>query len=242
LQHKHKVFDALLGASKPHRNFVFRKLKEHDLLDKSFVNIIKNTVVKTDDPRFYDYRSPDLDMFDDPSITDQHRRQFTGNWLTGLQNGQSVSRSIPLKIYQNSWYSIVAETHSTDCVYLTEKTAKPLYMKRLFVMFGAQGLLKKLHQHGYKTFHGIIDESYDQEPHDLTRWSMAFEQVLKLAECNHEEVYREIAPIIIHNHNHICDHQYRLTGLKNFLDRSLAKHLPNIDRFDLLSFQPRKNK
>ena len=242
LKNKTKIFDALLGTSKPHRNFIFEQLQAHDLLEKSFVNITNGVATESAHWPLYNYQSPDLHIFDDPAITDQARRQPTGNDLVGLQNGTSVSRSIPIRIYQNSWYSIVAETQASNSAYLTEKTAKPLYIKRLFVMFGAQGLLKKLHQKGYKTFHGIIDESYDQEPDDFTRWAMAFEQVCKLAKYDHEEVYREIAPIIIHNHNHICDHSYRLTGLKNFLDQSLAQHITKINRFDLLSFQPRKDK
>ena len=232
LQSKAKVFDVLLGASKPHRNFIFDQLKKHNLLDQCFVNI--TSPGKTE--LAYDYQSPDLHLYDDPAITDQARRQPTGNNIVGLSNGKSISRSIPIEIYKNSWYSVVAETQSSSCVFFTEKTAKPLYIKRLFVMFGAKGSLQRLQQQGYRTFHGIIDESYDQESNDLTRWSMAFEQLCKLAKYDHEEVYREIAPIIIHNHNHICDHSYRLTGLKNFLDQSLAQHITKINRFDLLSF------
>ena len=218
---KLKLFDALLGAAKPHRNFIFEQLTAHNLLDKSFVNIVGDLVGS----RRLDYQSPDLHIFDDPAITHQSRIRLRGLALPGLKNGLSVGHSIPINIYQNSWYSIVAETQWNFAPFITEKTAKPLYMKRLFVMFGAQGTLKKLHQQGYRTFNGVIDESYDQEPNDQKRWAMAFEQVLKLAQCDHEEVYREIAPILTHNHNHICDHHYRLTGLKNFLTQSLDQYL-----------------
>jgi hypothetical protein len=44
---------------------------------------------------------------------------------------------------------------------MTEKTAKPIWAKRLFVMFGTPGFLKKLHELGFKTFDHVIDESYD---------------------------------------------------------------------------------
>lgn len=233
---KAKIFDALLGTSKPHRNFIFNRLERHNLLDHSFVNIVSQDRLNSR----YDYQSPDLHLYDDPAITDQNRRQPTGNNIGGLVNGSSVSRSIPINIYKNSWYSIVAETQSSSCVFFTEKTAKPLYIKRLFVMFGAQGSLQKLHQQGYRTFDGIIDESYDQEPNDKIRWSKAFEQVIKLSQFDHEEVYKEIAPIIIHNHNHILDHRSRLSALKTFLDHSLAKHLPNHTRFDLVDFVSQK--
>jgi len=153
------------------------------------------------------------------------RKRSMSNVL-GLANGIGVSHSIPLGIYQNSWYSIVAETNPSNSNFLTEKTAKPLFEKKLFVIFGSQGLLARLHSMGYKTFSSIIDESYDQEPVDRKRWEMAFEQVVKLSAQDHEAVYRQIAPILEHNHKHICDQHYRLNGLKSFLQQ----HLLTLDR------------
>ena len=50
---------------------------------------------------------------------------------------------------------------------------------------------------------------------------MAFEQVIKLATANHKEIYNEIESILTHNHNHTCDHHYRLNGLKNFFNQHL---------------------
>ena len=212
---KPKLFDALLGIAKPHRIFIFNQLLETGLLDKSFVNIHGGT----------EYVSPDLHDFDDPVITTEDRTKSMRK-VPGLANGIGVSHSIPLGIYQNSWYSIVAETNPTNSNFLTEKTAKPLFEKKLFVLFGSQGLLARLHSMGYKTFSSIIDESYDQEPVDQKRWRMAFEQVVKLSTQDHEAVYRQIEPILEHNHKHICDQHYRLNGLKSFLQQ----HLLTLDR------------
>jgi hypothetical protein len=208
--HKPKLFDALFGLAKPHRVFVFEKLIEFDLLDQTFVNL--HGIVN--------YSSPDLIEYDDPKIT-QHSRSNSMSSLPGMANGIGVSHSIPFKIYQNSWYSIVAETNSNWSNFLTEKTAKPLFEKKLFVLFGSQGLLKRLHDQGYKTFHDVIDESYDQEPDDNLRWSMAFAQVVKLSTANHIELYQQLQPILQHNHQHICNQHSRLTGLKNFLQPHL---------------------
>ena len=212
---KPKLFDALLGIAKPHRVFIFNQLVETGLLDKSFVNIHGSI----------NYISPDLHEFDDPKICNDSR-QDSQKPIQGLKNGTRVSHSIPLGIYQNSWYSIVAETNPTNSNFLTEKTAKPLFEKKLFVLFGSQGLLARLHRQGYKTFSSIIDESYDQEPVDQKRWGMAFEQVVKLSTQDHAAVYRQIEPILEHNHKHICDQHYRLNGLKSFLQQ----HLLTLDR------------
>jgi hypothetical protein len=208
--HKPKLFDALLGIAKPHRIFVFEKLIELDLLDLTFVNL----------HACVNYSIPDMIEYDDPKIT-QYARINSMSSLPGMANGIGVSHSIPFKIYQNSWYSIVAETNPNWSNFLTEKTAKPLFEKKLFVLFGSQGLLKRLHSQGYKTFHDVIDESYDQEPNDNLRWSMAFDQLVKLSTANHSELYQQLQPILQHNHQHICNQQSRLTGLKNFLQPHL---------------------
>jgi hypothetical protein len=212
---KPKLFDALLGIAKPHRVFIFNHLGSTGLLDKSFVNIHGSV----------NYVSPDLHKFDDPTICHADRRD-SQKPIQGLINGIGVSHSIPLGIYQNSWYSIVAETNPANSNFLTEKTAKPLFEKKLFVLFGSQGLLARLHSQGYKTFSSIIDESYDQEPVDRKRWRMAFEQVVKLSTQDHEAVYQQIEPTLEHNHKHICDQHYRLNGLKSFLQQ----HLLILDR------------
>jgi len=210
--HKPKLFDALLGITKQHRIFVYDKLIEFNLLDQTFVNLHGRV----------NYSSPDLIEYDDPKIT-QHARENSMSRLPGLANGIGVSHSIPFKIYQNSWYSIVAETSPSLSNFMSEKTAKPLFEKKIFVMFGSQGLLAQLHSMGYQTFHGIIDESYDQEPNDITRWTMAFEQVIKLSGSDHVNVYKTAQSVLDYNHQHICNHKYRLDGLKEFLDKHLKK-------------------
>lgn len=214
---KPKIFEALFGKGKPHRRFVYNQLEQHNLLDKSFVHLHPG-------PDDFYYSSPDLADFDDPAIA-LHNRLENQTHIKDLENGISVSISIPLKIYQNSWYSIVGETNYCPVYsnFLTEKTAKPLFGKRLFVLFGAQGLLTRLHSLGYKTFHGIIDESYDQISDPQERWAAAFEQVLKLSTADHAKIYKQIEPILEHNHQHICDHHFRLNGLKTFLNRHLSK-------------------
>jgi hypothetical protein len=133
-----------------------------------------------------------------------------------------MSHSIPIEIYQQSWYSIVAETQAYKSNYITEKTSKPLFEKRIFVMFGPQGLLGRLRELGYRTFDGIIDESYDDEVDHEIRWTKAFEQVLKLSKADHRALYDQAYPILEHNHRWIVgNHRNRLQGLKDFLDRHI---------------------
>lgn len=211
---KPKLFDALLGitgVAKPHRAFIFSRLKEHNLLDKSFVNAWGEI----------NYTSPELAELDDPAIqSHRHTIKQDSSMMTisGIKNGTSMSHSIPIEIYRQSWYSIVAETGSDNSLFLTEKTAKPLFEQRLFVLFGSQGLLKRLQDQGYQTFGSVIDESYDNEPDNIKRWSMAFDQVLALANSDPHVIYQKLEPVLAHNYTRICNHASRLVLLKDFLN------------------------
>jgi hypothetical protein len=213
---KPKLFDALIGSVdndgiKAHRRFVFNQLEKNNLLDKSFVNIWGSI----------NYRSPELKELDDPAVGN-FRNSTIYNSL--FKNGRSMSYSIPTEIYQRSWYTIVSETMAEKSNYITEKTSKPLFEKRLFVVFGAQGLLSRLHELGYQTFDSVIDESYDLEPDNEKRWAMAFEQLLKLSQADHQEIYKKLTPVLEHNHSWMVSRQHtRLQGLKDFLDLHISQ-------------------
>ena len=57
---------------------------------------------------------------------------------------------------------VVMETDEFHNRWLTEKSAKVLASGKPFVMFSGKGILRVLHEFGFKTFGDIIDESYDQ--------------------------------------------------------------------------------
>jgi hypothetical protein len=213
---KPKLFDALIGSIdkeiKPHRYFVFCNLLENKLLNKSFVNTWGSI----------NFRSLELNKLDDPMVVANHRDSTLIS--DNFKNGRSMSASIPIEIYKRSWYSIVAETFPNRSTHLTEKTSKPLFEKRLFIIFGSQGSLARLHQLGYQTFNSVIDESYDNEPDDSVRWKMAFDEILKLTTADHQAIYDKIAPVLEHNHTWIVSQQRnRLQKLKDFLDRHISQ-------------------
>lgn len=68
-------------------------------------------------------------------------------------------------IYLNSWVSVITETHAEDELhnfFISEKTWKPIFAMQPFMILGHKGTLARLREMGYKTFDGLIDESYDQ--------------------------------------------------------------------------------
>ena len=108
--------------------------------------------------------------------------QMEASWEVRTVVDNTVSFNSPLEIYRRTWYSIICETLGTGSTFfLSEKTIKAMYNRRIFVMFGPQGYLRHLREQGFATFGGIVDESYDDEPRDHIRFEMAMHQVMQLA-------------------------------------------------------------
>ena len=83
--------------------------------------------------------------------------------------------------------------------FFTEKTAKPIIARRLFVAFAGQYHLRNLRRLGFETFDGIINESYDSEPDDILRWQQAWAQVEWLKQQPQAEILAQIQPRAEHN-------------------------------------------
>jgi hypothetical protein len=79
--------------------------------------------------------------------------------------------------YSHSAYNIVSETLINEEIFITEKIWKPIIAQQMFVVHGRQHYLKNLRELGFKTFDGIIDESYDNESNEITRANMIVNEI-----------------------------------------------------------------
>lgn len=208
-QDKQLDFDVLLGSKKPHRDFVMAKMQLSDLLDNSLVNyrnvfkapeFVDNVLVKhvteqlNGQELFYPYVSPNLN----PA------------WEVKDTISYDVSDIVPWDMYKHTKYSIVAETLYEKVFFLTEKTTKPLFAKRLFIVFSSAGFLQHLHTMGFKTFNSVIDESYDLETNTVRRFEMAFSQVEYLSKLSYNDVLNKITPVLEHNHNRLLEYRQEI--------------------------------
>jgi hypothetical protein len=194
------LFDALLGLPRLHRNFVYNQIKKFGLENKCVLSYQYTGSIQ-------DYQKFWENFIWEPNIVKTSYGQ-AGTEQICSYDGISIelSKIIPIKIYNRSAYSIVAETnYNNDYSFYTEKTAKPLIAKRIFVMFSGHKMLENLKKLGFKTFDRIIDESYDSIENNEERWTAAFEQILRLGEMNQETVYSTVYDVLEHNHNHIMN-------------------------------------
>ena len=106
----------------------------------------------------------------------------------------------PVSVYQQTAYSVVTETNAQhNYVFFTEKIARVIVCRRLFIAFSSYRYLHYLRESGFKTFGHIINESYDLEVDDVRRWRLAFEQMQQLAKMDQPHVLEQMQPIVEHN-------------------------------------------
>lgn len=225
---KQFLFDFLPGLKKTHREFVFNNLRLSGLIDKSIVSIYNVDGINQKLQWGFDYQTADLeknDLEEFFKIKSNNKISSTASDIIKYKNGLSVWSSclVPWEIYKNSYYSIVTETNVERHNFVTEKTAKPLLAKRLFVMFSSQYHLATLKDWGYKTFDDVIDESYDLEPDYNKRMHMAWQQVEYLATLDPNEVLDKLRPVFEHNHRLILDRASVYHKIKDFITSFIPK-------------------
>lgn len=210
LQNFKKKFDVLLGMSKPHRDFVYMKMIESGIVNDSYLNITTNrfhTELRTI------YRSKDLDYVED-SLIQSHIESVLDSYSYIDNRGPRISHIMPWRIYDHSLFSIVTETNWCDYLFLSEKTAKALLARRIFVFFGSAGTLEFIRGFGFRTFDEVIDESYDTISEDHTRFDRAWQQVVTLYRAEPYETFRQCHDILKHNYNHIRNRDYFINPVK----------------------------
>jgi hypothetical protein len=107
---------------------------------------------------------------------------------------------MPLTVYNQTAYSLVCETNAFDhFVFFTEKTVKPILARRLFILLSGRYALAHLRELGFKTFHGIIDESYDEIEDNNERFLAAMEQLKWLHTQDQSIILSRCKDIVDHN-------------------------------------------
>ena len=202
--HKIKKFDILLGAQREHRDFVYNYIHTNQLLDKNIMTYYHNINTRLDNNSNFIMESDGVKIIPNSKLTHTiDQIEYYGHRL-------GVSQVVPLSVYNQTFYSLVAETNfSNNFSFYTEKIVKPILAKRLFIVISGQNYLAKLRTLGFKTFDGIIDESYDKQSDNYTRWQMAMTQVEYLCSLENDNIILEqIKEIVNHNYNLMINHDW----------------------------------
>ena len=116
--------------------------------------------------------------------------------------------------YENILIDIVSESHVLgNTFFVTEKTTRPMWLKKPFIVFASTSYLCYLRQMGFKTFSEFWDESYDgHEGRD--RFVKILELIDSLANKSTtelEQMYQGMQDILDHNYNLLLNQTYNTT-------------------------------
>jgi hypothetical protein len=217
------MFDAMMGPVNTSRLHLLYRILEANEMSATLAEM---------EPTTDEYDWDQIYMLDPVGyLRNGQIKKYSSSALESIEkplsyvNAPAQWLQVPWHIYQCSWYSIVCEDSDTgnNLNFLTEKVAKCLFAKRIFIMFNSAGLLKNLRKLGFRTFHGdIINESYDDEPNDQKRFTMAWHEIRKLYHTDARHIYPEFREVLEHNHQLIQSWTIdEFNNIKNFLHRSL---------------------
>jgi hypothetical protein len=171
-----KDFILTMRKARPHRTLLWNKLINKNLLNKGF------------------------------SIYHQVDSKNNPEWIGEKDNLCTHHEIHPsMDLYNHSFFEIVPESLYTDGHFITEKTTKPISCRLPFLVLSSPGYLKYLQSLGFKTFDGIIDESYDQEVDLEKRTDLLVEQVEKIINNGSKNFYLATRDICEHNYKRLCE-------------------------------------
>lgn len=196
---KPKYFDVLLGTHKEHRGYTYQWIQDHNLTDKVVMAYTKN---------FGQELLIDSDFIEETDGVELFKGIVpvgSASPIVYYGNRTTIAEVVPLKVYNQTVYSIVAETEFNKHNTFTEKLTKPLLSKRLFIGIAGWHYLDNLKKLGFQTFDNVIDESYDNIVNNEDRWNAALEQLEWLTTQDQTKIYQAIKPALEHNYRQVTE-------------------------------------
>jgi hypothetical protein len=161
-----------------------------------------------------------------PIDTNQHYTEYKfknkkfqiSNYSMELEIPDNTSSSDDSADYVSSDYNscgieIILETLFDDTRnHLTEKTLRAVACGKPFILASTPGSLQYLRDYGFKTFHGIIDESYDTLQDPVERLESIVSEMKKIKNLNSLaklELFNKLNDIAVYNKNLFFSPQFQ---------------------------------
>lgn len=215
------LFDALMGARRPNRDYVMMGLTATKLLDRCLVtyrDCFPGGIVNRQTDEF-------AKLFDTKLQWPYVSSNLDPAWEVAPVVNNQISFITPVEIYHRTYYSILTETLGTGGgFFFSEKSIKAFFAKRIFVLFGNRHHLKRLRNLGFQTFGSMLDESYDKCALDFERFDLALKQVMALSRMDPVQVQEKLQPVLDHNHRRLFE---LVAETKTAMRQMLLTHTPD---------------
>lgn len=160
----------------------------------------------------YDLFSFGAVSFCDWLDNDDHNNSWSNNYQfkhwspkcltldSSLPGSVNWTNEIPAD-YNGAFMQIVSESQHNRC-FITEKTAKPLYFNKLFLVQGCMHFYKILDSYGFVRYDNVFDYSFDNEYDLETRTQLLLNNLVQLRSLDFiqlSQLHQESLPRLQHN-------------------------------------------
>jgi hypothetical protein len=210
----------LNGRARPHRKYLYERLKRTGALDQALWTMLDAMPCVW---RTFQFRENGTDVMATPSElrhlpkgyeVDRYRNPQFGLIVPDRSNlkqelfhrewGEIYLEPAP---YIDTYFSLVTETICAESPYSfrTEKMAKPLAMGHPFIVVSNAGFYRDLHNLGFRTFGHVIDESFDCIEHHQDRVDRIIQIVTDLCQQDLASFLRECYNTCKYNQQHLVE-------------------------------------
>ena len=184
------VYNRAWGGTREYRLYFTQSLYEHNLLDH---------VQTTFNPRDQVHYTRHIFKNQKFQISNYNLEQCLQPCLVD----STASADYNNIDYANAGIEVVLETIFDDTRWhLTEKILRPIACGKPFILASTPGSLEYLRNYGFKTFQGLIDESYDQISDSSARLHAIILEMKRIAALDSRDkldLYKELHEIAKYN-------------------------------------------
>ena len=115
-------------------------------------------------------------------------------------------------LYKNILVDVVVESHvAGNTFFPTEKTMRPMLLKKPFIMFGSCNYLEHMRQMGFRTFADFWDEDYDgyEGADRLHRIQQLIDNIASMPIDQLESMYWDMQYTLDYNYNLLISQKYK---------------------------------
>lgn len=219
-ENKTKLALCLNGISRQSRQLLTQALHSHqfdNILTSQRFDISRRELIET--ISCIPNKDPDTKILLDQILLDSEHNPSPRKTLEGDRDF-GLEGSWNKKWYENTWCSIISETHTNDLrnhltscsiesPLITEKTIKAILNHHPFTIYGHSYSTRMLNDLGFRTFDdtwfNLPDDTYTTLPQRLTRLIHCLHALSKLSHEELTDKWNNIVPDLIYNRNHLLN-------------------------------------
>lgn len=217
-----KPFDFLFlnGRLRPHRKYLIHRLRQQGLLDRALWTCLQTQVdmlwssdlrllAEGQDvmsvpesirllPEVYEIERAQRNLHSALPDRDVKHFLFNNTWGDAIVNPRA---------YIDSYFSVVTETiYDYNHSFRTEKIWKPMIMCHPWIAVANQGYYRDLRRAGFRTFHSLIDESFDDILDPTDRMERIIATIAHIIHNGAQAFLAAAQDICKYNQQHLVEH------------------------------------